>query len=137
MEEKENKKVTRVALYADLREKIERMDTLSFSDPNRDEKYGLNNKGNMPIIHEDAMDDQQLHSEHIKKNTLSISIEDLMKQNDDYTVALEKKEIDKSFKEIKNKNNKLVLSKTMIIIGIIAFVLLIILITILCCVLIK
>lgn len=136
MDKKENQKVTRVALYADLREKIERMDTLSFDDPNRDEKYNLKNQ-NMPVIHEQSMSKKELKAGHIKKNTLSISIEDLIKQNDDYTLALEKKEIDKSFKEIKNNQNKKALSKAMIIIIICLIVLLIIIITVLCCVLIK
>ena len=81
MDKKENQKVTRVALYADLREKIERMDTLSFEDPNRDEKYNFKNQ-NMPVIHEQGMSKRQLKSGHIKKSTLSISIEDLIKQND-------------------------------------------------------
>lgn len=136
MEEKNNQKVTRVALYADLRDKIEKMDTLSFDDPNRDEKYGLNNKKPiMPIIHEQAMDEQELKESHIKKNTLSISIEDLIKQNDDYTIALEKEAIDKSFKDVKKKNKKFVLSfKTIVIISVVAIVL-IALIVILCCVL--
>ena len=35
---------TRVRRYAELRDQIDRMDTLSFDDPNREERYGLNGK---------------------------------------------------------------------------------------------
>lgn len=136
MEQKNEQKVTRVALYADLRDKIEKMDTLSFDDPNRDEKYGLNNKQPvMPIIHEQAMDEKELKESHIKKNTLSISIEDLIKQNDDYTIALEKEAIDKSFKEVKKKNSPYAGKGKIIIPVLIVLIIVLILIIVLCCVL--
>ncbi len=134
--EENNKKVTRVALYADLRDKISKMDTLSFDDPDRDSKYGLNSKKPiMPIIHEEAMSNDELKTEHIKKNTLSISIEDLIKQNDDYTIALEKKDIDKSFKNFKPKSNLKLKWIVGLAIGI--SILIIAIIVILCCLLIK
>lgn len=103
----DNNSETRVGLYADLRNKIDHMDTLSFDDPNRDAKYGLNGKAGtqdqIPIIHEESMNPEQLSDGHIKKNTLSISIEDLIKQNDDYTMAIEKKELDKKYRSVKKK----------------------------------
>ncbi len=101
-EEKKYQKRTRVELYADLRDKISKMDTLSFDDPNRDEKYGLN-KSPFPFIeiHETGASEEELHSDHIKKNTLSISIEDLIKQNDEYSSSVGKKELTKSYKEAK------------------------------------
>lgn len=127
------KRPTRVSLYSDLRDKIDKMDTLSFDDPNRDEKYSLHNKENGPIIHEVGLSSEELRKPHIKKNTLSISIEDLIKQNDDYTIALEKKDLDKSFKQIKRKS-KVKFSKKLII-SISSVVLLLIIAIIVFCVL--
>ena len=95
MEEKQ----TRVNLYTELRNKIEKMDTLSFDDPN---KY---QDSQIPILHEEAMSSDELQSKHIKKNTLSISIEELIKQHDEYTSSYEKKELNKKYKEVKKKRS--------------------------------
>ncbi|MBP3713535.1 MAG: hypothetical protein J6I69_03100 [Bacilli bacterium] len=107
---------TRVRRYAELRDQIDRMDTLSFDDPNREERYGLNGKkeDGIDYVHEEPTS-EDLSAPHIKKNTLSISIEDLIKQNDDYTVALEKKELDKKYHSIKKKKRKEGRSKWLIV----------------------
>ncbi len=112
-------KETRVGLYSDLRDKIDKMDTLSFDDPNRDSKYGLNGAkpSDASFVHEESMTKNQLEDGHIKKNTLSISIEDLIKQNDDYTMALEKKEIDKKYRSVKKKQRREISKKTIIILS--------------------
>ncbi|MDD2287082.1 MAG: hypothetical protein PHQ11_16985 [Paludibacter sp.] len=102
-----SKKDTRVMIYSELRDKIDKMDTLSFDDPDRDKKYGLNGeKAVLPVHHEEAMSSQELKTGHIKKNTLSISIDELIKQNDDYTMALEKKELNKKYKNMKKEQHK-------------------------------
>lgn len=114
-----SEKETRVGIYADLRSKIDRMDTLSFDDPDRDSKYGINGKkdpNSIPVIHEESMSRNELGDNHIKKNTLSISIDDLIKQNDDYTMALEKKEIDKKYRSVKKKQRAKLGKKSWIII---------------------
>ena len=109
-------KETRVGLYASLRDQIDKMDTLSFDDPDRDKKYGLNGQTpsvGIPIIHEDSLNEDELKDSHIKKNTLSISIDDLIKQNDDYTMALEKKELDKKYRSVKKRQRKENRAKTL------------------------
>lgn len=118
-------KETRVGLYSGLRDKIEKMDTLSFDDPDRDSKYGLNGNSSN-VVHEESMSSRQLEDQHIKKNTLSISIDDLIKQNDDYTMALEKKEIDKRYKSVKKRQKEKLSKKNLIILvsSCVAFVLL-------------
>ena len=97
MEEKQ----TRVNLYMELRDEIDRMDTYSFSDPNR-RRYTSSSE--VPIVHEEAMSEEEVQSGHIKKNTLSISIDELIKQHDEYTSSLEKKELSKKYKEVKKKH---------------------------------
>lgn len=102
-----SKKDTRVILYSDLRDKIDKMDTLSFDDPDRDKKYGLNGEDSvLPVHHEESMSTEELKTGHIKKNTLSISIDELIKQNDDYTMALEKKELNEKYKNMKKEQGK-------------------------------
>jgi len=134
MDKNDNKQTTRVELYADLRNQIDKMDTLSFDDPNAKEKYAQTlNQG--PVIHEESISPSQSYDPKIKKNTLSISIGELIKQNDDYTIALEKKDINKSFKEIK-KRNMISKKSLFFLIGGIALLIIIIVVIILCVVLI-
>jgi len=124
-------KETRVGLYSGLRDKIEKMDTLSFDDPDRDSKYGLNGSNpSTDIVHEESMSSRQLEDQHIKKNTLSISIDDLIKQNDDYTMALEKKEIDKRYRSVKKRQKEKLSRKSIVVIisSCVAFIFLIVII---------
>ncbi len=93
-------KQTRVNLYTELRNQIDRMDTYSFDDKDRDKKYS---SSSIPIIHEEAMTNSEIKTEHIKKNTLSISIDELIKQHDEYTSSFEKKELNKKYKEVKRR----------------------------------
>ncbi len=109
-------KETRVGRYSDLRNQIDKMDTLSFDDPNRAQKYALNQSGHEgEYVHEPSASQEELHNTHIKKNTLSISIDDLIKENDDYTMAMEKKELDRKYKEIKKKHRQENRSKVLFI----------------------
>ena len=129
------KKDTRVIIYSDLRNKIDKMDTLSFDDPDRNKKYGLNGeKPFLAVHHEESMSDEEIKSNHIKKNTLSISIDELIKQNDDYTMALEKKELNKKYRSIKKKQSKqkskklaLYIGISVVVVAIIAVVLIVVL----------
>jgi hypothetical protein len=125
-------KETRVGLYAGLRDQIEKMDTLSFDDPDRDSKYGLKQK-KAEDPDPDALSDEDLRNPHIKKNTLSLSIDDLIKQNDDYTLAMERKELDKKFKEVKKKQRQENRGKTIIVWSCVALGVLIIVAVILIC----
>jgi len=93
-------KQTRVNLYTELRNQIDRMDTYSFDDKDREKKYS---SSSIPIIHEEAMINSEIKTEHIKKNTLSISIDELIKQHDEYTSSFEKKELNKKYKEVKRR----------------------------------
>jgi len=114
-----SKKDTRVIIYSELRDKIDKMDTLSFDDPDRDKKYGINGeKPILPVHHEESMSSEELKNGHIKKNTLSISIDELIKQNDDYTMALEKKELNQKYKSMKKEQGKARGKKLALYIGI-------------------
>jgi hypothetical protein len=114
-----SKKDTRVIIYSELRDKIDKMDTLSFDDPDRDKKYGINGEEPvLPVHHEESMSNEELKTGHIRKNTLSISIDELIKQNDDYTMALEKKELNKKYKSIRKDQSKSRIKKLALYIGI-------------------
>lgn len=91
----ENK--TRVEKYKKHREEISQMDTYRFDNP-----YS------MPIEEDEndmAMSEETLKSEHIKKSTLSISLEQLIKAHDEYTVMISQDEINRKKKE--ERRNKL------------------------------
>lgn len=129
-------KETRVGRYSDLRNQIDKMDTLSFDDPDRAKRYGLNGQapiGGGKIVHEPSASEEELHDIHIKKNTLSISIDDLIKENDDYTMAMEKKEIDKKYKEVKKKHRQEGSHKKLIIWLSVAFSVIVIVVVVLIC----
>lgn len=109
---------TRVEEYKSLRDQIENIDVYSFDDhakiQTRRETEPL-----IPVhdIYDDDDDDETLPLEdtsyttedHIKKNTLSLSIDELIKQHEAYTEALEKNEIDKKVRDKKSTsiNSKL------------------------------
>lgn len=122
MKEEEGK--TRVERYADLRRSIERMDTLSFSDPDRDEKYGLNSNRD-DYLHDVTITKEQAEDPHIKKNTLSISIDDLIKQNDEYVNTMEQKELDKQYKAARHRQRMLGKNKAIRLIIIISSIIII------------
>lgn len=47
------------------------------------------------------MNDETLKTEHIKKSTLSISLDNLIKAHDEYTIMMSQEEINKKRKEEK------------------------------------
>lgn len=118
-------KSTRVVLYAKLRDEIDKMDTFSLDSDKKSKEYGIDtsSRDTIPIVHEDAMSPDELKDRRIKKNTLSISIDELIKQNDDYTVTLEKKELDQKYKDVKKKEKgsfwKWLLSHKLLLVAII------------------
>ncbi len=88
----ENK--TRVEKYRKHREDIAQMDTYRFENP-----YSIpEGDDEMSDI---AMNDETLKTEHIKKSTLSISLDNLIKAHDEYTIMMSQEEINKKRKEEK------------------------------------
>ena len=86
----ENSK-SRVEKYRKHREEISQMDTYKFESP-----YSI------PEEDEDddgAMNEETLKTEHIKKSTLSISLDQLIKAHDEYTIMMSQEEINKKKKE--------------------------------------
>lgn len=96
---------SRIEKYRKLREEIERLDVYSFDDPKRLPKSNRADREPLIPIHDYIEDEEELHEQHIKKNTLSLSIDELIKQHEAYTEALEKEEIDKKIKD--NKPNRI------------------------------
>lgn len=103
----EEKKETRVGLYAELRRKIEQMNTVSLDDIARERKNGTGLYGDDPDSVYGSYSSQQLCDPHIKKNTLSISIDELIKQNDSYKQDMERKELNKKYRSVRRKQKKL------------------------------
>lgn len=92
---------TREEKYQKLRTEISQM------DKDYDNPYN-----SLKEPQEVAMNDEELKTEHIKKNTLSISIDQLIKAHDEYTVMISKEEIDAkevlAKKEADQKRKKLI-----------------------------
>ena len=88
-------KQTRVDKYKKLRESIQDMSTYNnFNSP-----YQVSE----PEEEKDdiAMSEEVLQTEHVKKNTLSISIDQIVKAHDEYTTMISKEDIEKKTKEEK------------------------------------
>lgn len=83
---------SRVEKYRKHREEIAQMDTYRFENPYSipEEDYDENDV---------AMNEETLKTEHIKKSTLSISIDQLIKAHDEYTVMISQEEIKRKKKE--------------------------------------
>lgn len=98
-------KKTRVEKYKKLREEIDDMDTYKFDSP-----FQVNEEKD-----DIAMSNDELQEQHIKKNTLSISIDQIVKAHDEYTTMISKEELKKQEKNANKVQNK----KLLITIGII------------------
>lgn len=89
--------LSRVEKYAELRKRIDNM-VSTFDDPITDNK--------IPDV---QMDEPKVKEEvqeaHIKKNTLSISIDELIKQHEEYTQTISKSEIENQMKTQKKEHN--------------------------------
>lgn len=101
----------RIEEYKKLREEIENIDVYSFDDP---KKYPIKKNENIVEIHDldekdEYPEEKKIEKDHIKKNTLSLSIDELIRRHEAYTETLQKEEIEKKLKENKERkklNNK-------------------------------
>ncbi len=119
----ENK--TRVEKYKKHREEISEMDTYRFENP-----YSIPEEDSAE--NDVAMNEETLKSEHIKKSTLSISLDQLIKAHDEYTVMMAQEEIRKKKKEAQKVKMRKIRNGSLLIGGIaLIAVLLIVLILIL------
>jgi hypothetical protein len=110
-------KETRVNKYKKLREEIAQMDSNRFESP-----YHLDDSDESNEI---GMSDEELQNAHVKKNTLSLSIDQIVKAHDEYTTIMEKKDIEAQAKQEKKLKQKKMLFKLGILLGILVFVALI------------
>ena len=102
---------SRIEEYKKLREEIEKIDVYSFDDP---KKYPIKKNENIVEIHDldekdEYPEEKKIEKDHIKKNTLSLSIDELIRRHEAYTETLQKEEIEKKLKENKERkklNNK-------------------------------
>lgn len=85
-------KQTRVEKYKKLRQEIEEMDTNRFDNP-----YQVNDDFDSNDV---AMNEEELLGEHLKKNTLSISIDQIVKAHEEYTTMLAQEDIEKQKKAV-------------------------------------
>ena len=97
---------SRIEEYKKLREEIENIDVYSFDDP---KKYPIKKNENIVEIHD--LDElwQKFLWIRQRKNTLSLSIDELIRRHEAYTETLQKEEIEKKLKENKERkklNNK-------------------------------
>ena len=89
---------SRVVLYAKLRKKIENMGVYSFSETDTTKKHLPQNNPSSVEIKDDSF------KPRIKKNTLSLTIDELIKEHEQYNSKEQQKEIKRRFSK-QNKNN--------------------------------
>ena len=109
----ENK--TRVEKYKKHRQEIEDMDTYRFDSP-----YSMPEENN-----EDddvAMNEETLQTEHIKKSTLSISLDQLIKAHDEYTIMMSQEEIKAKKKEEQRNKIRRIRNITLIVVSLCAVI---------------
>lgn len=95
--------LSRVEKYAELRKRIDNM-VSTFDDPITDNKIP-DVQMDEPKVKEKAMTKEEVQEAHIKKNTLSISIDELIKQHEEYTQTISKSEIENQMKTQKKEHN--------------------------------
>lgn len=95
--------LSRVEKYAELRKRIDNM-VSTFDDPITDNKIP-DVQMDEPKVKEEAMTKEEVQEAHIKKNTLSISIDELIKQHEEYTQTISKSEIENQMKTQKKEHN--------------------------------
>lgn len=83
---------TRVEKYRKHREEISQMDTYRFDNP-----YAIDYDSSEE--NDIAMSEETLQTEYIKKSTLSISLDKLIKAHDEYTIMISQEEIKRKKKE--------------------------------------
>lgn len=114
---------TRVEKYRKHREEIAQMDTYRFENP-----YSIPEEDEE--MSDIAMNDETLKTEHIKKSTLSISLDNLIKAHDEYTIMMSQEEINKKRKEEKKVKQRKI-RNIVIIISVLASLLIILIILVL------
>ena len=112
---------TRVQKYKKLREEITQMDTYKFENP-----YHVDESNNE--FDDVGMTNEELKSEHIKKSTLSISIDQIVKAHNEYTTMIANEKKDKKDKETKKLQfKKLMFRLSLVLIGILIVIIVILL----------
>lgn len=84
---------TRVEKYKKHRDEISKMDTYRFDNPYSIPEDDFEEENDI------AMTEDILQKEHIKKSTLSISLDQLIKAHEEYTVMISQEEIKRKNKE--------------------------------------
>ena len=84
---------TRVEKYKKHRDEISKMDTYRFENP-----YAIP-EDHFEEENDIAMNEDTLQKDHIKKSTLSISLDQLIKAHEEYTVMISQEEIKRKNKE--------------------------------------
>ncbi len=84
---------TRVEKYKKHRDEISKMDTYRFDNPYAIPEDDFEEENDI------AMNEDTLQKEHIKKSTLSISLDQLIKAHEEYTVMISQEEIKRKNKE--------------------------------------
>lgn len=117
---------SRVEKYKKHREEIAQMDNYRFESP-----YSIPEED--PLLEKDdvAMSEETLKTEHIKKSTLSISLDQLIKAHDEYTIMMSQEEINKKRKEEKKVKMKKIIKLAILLGGLILIVGLLILLVVL------
>lgn len=119
-----DKRTSRVEKYKKYRESIQDMSTYNnFNSP-----FQLNNKDDDFDKDDVAMSDEVLQDEHIKKNTLSISIDQIVKAHDEYTTMISQEDIEKKNKEERKLQLHKLLYKIVIVLGLAIIIALIVII---------
>jgi hypothetical protein len=118
-------KQTRVEKYKKYRESIQDMSTYNnFNSP-----YQVSEDD--PDKNDVGMSEEVLQDEHIKKNTLSISIDQIVKAHDEYTTMISQEDIEKKNKEEKKLQLHKLIYRIAIITGVVVIVSLIVIIIVL------
>lgn len=94
---------SRVEKYAELRKRIDNLDVYTFDDPAVTTKTQFESNSFQAPVQEQPMSTAEVQEAHIKKNTLSLSIDELIKQHEEYTRTIAKAEIDKKYKDMKKE----------------------------------
>ena len=106
---------TRVVKFQKLREDISRMD----KTPNSNFPFQEQHDENLEDI---PMSGEDLQKAHIKRNTLSISLNQIINAYDEYTTMTEKKTLSELEKERRKTAHKALLKKVLIISPIVVLV---------------
>jgi len=103
---------TRVEKYKKLRESIKEMDAINFNSP-----YQISEEN--PDKGDRGMSDEDLQNEYVKKNTLSMSIDQIVKAHDQYTTIVSAEEIEEKNKEYKKSERRKLWFRIVVVAGIV------------------